>query len=175
MREGRSSEAGEHRSSLRSSRSGISIFVGDTDDIPELVDLGGGFFAESNFANLGFDPVKCAETLGYYMGHPQAEVLVARDMHGDLAGLIAFDFARQYTVKPIACMFLFYVRPDLRLRSDAGIELLFAALELLRENGVGAFFASSTAGFSAGNDARLKNLYLKLGFYELGCFMRIDL
>lgn len=142
------------------------------DDIPQMVDVGIEFFKESNFfGGLTVDPVQGAGTFGYMIESQDHEVLLAMD--GDkLAGYIIFDYVRYYTVELVSHLFLFYVLPEYR-KTRIGLELLLAAEKIATEKGSKRIYCSSTAGIDADGrtDKKLLNLYKRLGYEELGCFV----
>ncbi len=145
-------------------------------DIDGIVDIGPFFFQESNFKdNNEYDPEQTAYTFGYMIASPEHEVLVAC-VEGRVIGFIAFDVSRYYTTKPVAHLFLFYVLPQFR-HLTTGRHLLKQAVARAKQRGAARFYAASTAGIDDGGkiDKTLLNLYRRMGFSELGCFVYKEL
>lgn len=89
-----------------------------------------------------------------------------------IVGFIMADVDNPYTEEFVAFMFLFYVCPEWR-PTKIGRALLSAALSAARACGAVRFYASSTAGFADRGrvNQTLLNLYSKMGFERLGCFV----
>jgi ribosomal protein S18 acetylase RimI-like enzyme len=142
------------------------------EDIPQMVDVGTEFFKESNFfGGLTVDPVCGAGTFGYMIASQDHVVLLAMDEE-KLVGFIIFDYVRYYTVELVSHLFLFYVLPEYR-NGLLGVRLLREAERIAKEKGSKRFYCSSTAGLDTDGrtDKKLLNLYKRLGFEELGCFV----
>jgi GNAT superfamily N-acetyltransferase len=142
------------------------------EDIPAMVDMGVEYFEESNFlGGMTVDTVQGAGTFGYMIESQDHEVLLALDGE-ELVGFIIFDFVRYYTVELVSHLFLFYVKKSHRA-SRIGLDLLLKAEEIATAKGSKRIYCSSTAGIDADGktDKKLLNLYRRLGYEELGCFV----
>lgn len=135
------------------------------DDVPDIVALGRGFYAESELSDLTpFSPERLSRSI--LIG------LKGDFMHGVMfhakgvpAGFALYTLDSSYTEDPLAYIWLLYVVPHLRA-SPAGRLMLGLIEKNCTALGAVALYGGSMAGIDAVRNT-LPNLYRKMGFDTL--------
>ena len=138
-------------------------------DIEAIVSLYTDFFAESDYGARGlvFDPKKAWVWLfnGITTGSTPHLLAIVRSS-GELVGAVSYVLNHHYTTEPVAHLNQIYVRKNWR-RSAVGRVLATLVLEVARADGAVCFDVLLDAGMER-ETASLRNLFLKLGFRDVG-------
>lgn len=144
----------------------LKFRLGRPEDVRPLLDkYGAEFFHEAGFAEFSpFDIERATEVMAAQIACSDTPFILAT-LDDAVVGMISYTLSHVFTARPIAILWMFYVMPPHR-RSAVGRMLLWFALDLARQDGACAFFATIAPTSVAGRS--LCNLFRRAGFKPMG-------
>jgi GNAT superfamily N-acetyltransferase len=144
----------------------LKFRLGKPEDVRPLLDkYGSDFFHEAGFAEFApFDIERATIEMAAQIKRGDTPFILAT-LDDAVVGMVSYTLSHVFTARPIALLWMFYVMPSYR-RSAIGRMLLWFALDLAREDGASAFFATVAPTSIAGRS--LCNLFRRAGFKPMG-------
>lgn len=137
-------------------------------DIPQLVELGARFYAESNFrGSMEMSKVNYQRTLEKYIDLPRvAAILAVKD--GEVLGNAYIYAQNDYTEETVGELYQFYVRPEYRGTGVARSLAESAVLQYAEWNCKRAYVEGSPGFDQLQHLPQFENLWGRFGFKKIG-------
>ena len=144
----------------------LTLRIGKAGDVaPLLTQYGADHFTEGGFAAFStFDLERAIREMSAQVARDDTPLIIA-EIGDEFVGWMSWTMMHVFTTAPIAVLWTIYVRPEYR-HGAVGRKLIWSALDVARNEGACAFFAT-VAPTSPGGQS-LCHLFRAFGFQPMG-------